>query len=229
MRLPKYALQSFFAVLTSTTHKPYTVMTSSKSAITDILQQVLNEYGSRVNIDSASKILVSDADIAAQLAEATKDIRTPFGPSITVATRGSGNEDASKIPAGAIVTMEPLESLTPKMDFFTHSVFGIDGEDPKYVLDGLKWMKYALRPKGVAIVISLKHETGEADGEFKVDLEDKIKYQSKGKVNSLTDVIEVAGFERGKIRAMEMSTEAGGQGKVDAQVVLAMKWDQLTA
>lgn len=35
------------------------------------------------------------------------------------------------------------------------------------------------------------------------------------------------GFERGKIRSFEKSSDAGGK-KVDAEVVLAMKWDQLT-
>ncbi|KAK5114753.1 hypothetical protein LTR85_010066 [Meristemomyces frigidus] len=203
-------------------------MSSQQSPTADILRQVLSEWGGRINIDAGAKLLVSDADIAAVIAESTKDIRTPYGPTITVATRGSGSEDASKIPEGVQVSLEPLDSLTSKMDFFTHAVFGVNSEDPKFVLEGLKWMKYALKPKGIAIVVSLKQKTGEAaDGQLKVDLEDKIKYQSRGKAESLKDVLEFAGFERGKIRSLEMTSQ--GAEKVEAQVVLAMKWDQLTA
>lgn len=203
-------------------------MTSTQPPTTDILRQVLSEWGGRINIDAGSKLLVSDTDIAATIGESTKDIRTPYGPTITVATRGSDRQDASKVPEGVLVSLEPLDSLFPKMDYFTHAVFGINSEDPKFVLEGLKWMKYALKPKGIAIVISIKQTSGEAsDGQLKVDLEDKIKYQSKGKVESLKDVLEIAGFERGKIRSLEMTSE--GAEKVEAQVVLAMKWDQLTA
>ncbi|KAK5137879.1 hypothetical protein LTR08_006648 [Meristemomyces frigidus] len=203
-------------------------MADSILPASDILRQVLEEYSSRISIDSGSKLLVSDIDIAAQIAESTKDIRTPYGPTITVATRGSGTQDASKIPSGVQVSLEPLESLTPKMDHFTHAVFAVNSEDPKVVLEGLRWMRHALRPKGIAIVISLKQGSGEGkDGQFMLDLEDKIKYQSRGKVSTLTDVLEIAKFERGKIRAMEMRS-SGPEG-VEAQVVLAMKWDQLTA
>lgn len=55
-----------------------------------------------------------------------------------------------------------------------------------------------------------------------------MKYQSKGKITKFTDVLEFAGFERGRIKSMEMSAEVGGKN-VDAEVVLAMKWDQLSA
>ncbi|KAK4546640.1 hypothetical protein LTR36_001857 [Oleoguttula mirabilis] len=203
-------------------------MTSPQFPTTDILRQVLTEWGGRVNIDAGSKLLVSDTKIAAAIGESTKDIRTPYGPTITVATRGSGTDDASGIPEGVQVSLEPLDSLSPKMDYFTHAIFGLNGEDPKFVLEGLKWMKYALQPKGIAIVISLKQRSGEAaDGQLQVDLDDRIKYQSRGKVGSLKDVLEWAGFERGKIRSMEMTSQ--GAEKVEAQVVLAMKWDQLTA
>ena len=86
-----------------------------------------------------------------------------------------------------------------------------------------------MAPKGVAVVISLKTESGQSgdDGNVTVSLEDKMKYQSKGKIEKLADVLEYAGFEKGKIRSFEKSTEAGGK-KADAEIVLAMKWDQLT-
>ena len=115
------------------------------------------------------------------------------------------------------------------MDHYSHAVFGLSAEDPKYVLEGLRHMIYAMQPKAISIVIQIKQESGEErDGQFTVDLVDKMKYQSKGKVNSLSDVLEYAGFERGKIRSFEKTSEVGGQ-KVEAEVVLAMKWDQLNA
>ncbi len=87
-----------------------------------------------------------------------------------------------------------------------------------------------LTDAGVAIVTSLKTETGKAegeDGQYNVGLEEKMLYQSKGRVGKLTDVMEYAGFERGKIRSHQRSVEVDGK-KTDAEVVLAMKWDQLT-
>lgn len=56
-------------------------------------------------------------------------------------------------------------------------------------------MIQAMRPKGLAVVISVKVETGaEAEGGGKVvGLEDKLKYQSKGKIQKLSEVLEYAG------------------------------------
>jgi hypothetical protein len=200
----------------------------SDQAIPDILNQLLCEYGSRISIDGGSSILASDPSIASAIAQATRDVRTPYGPSITIATR-SGQDapsDLSSIEGGNVST-EDVDRL--KMDHFTHAVFGVRSEDPKFVLQGLKHMIYALRPKGVAIVISIKQQSGQGQGEqFNVALEDKIKFQSKGKAEKLTDVLEYAGFERGKIRSFERSSEVNGE-KVEAEVVLAMKWDQLNA
>ena len=87
-----------------------------------------------------------------------------------------------------------------------------------------------MQPKAIAIVISLKLESGQAEGQddaFTISMEDKIKYQSKGKVESLSDVLYHAGFERGKIRSFDKSVEVDGK-KVEAEVVLVKKWDQLS-
>jgi len=202
-------------------------MSDTQIATDNLLRQVLDEYGGRISIDGGSKILTSGTDVATSIAEATTAVRTPYGPTITIASTTPEKEDAGAIPGGN-ASISPLAEL--KMDHFTHAVFGVASEDPKYILQGLKHMVYALQPKGIAIVISLKQRTGEADeqGKFTVGLEDKIKYQSRGKAEKLTDVLEYAGFERGKIRSFEMATEVRGE-KVEAEVVLAMKWDQLTA
>ncbi|TKA25071.1 hypothetical protein B0A50_06135 [Salinomyces thailandicus] len=200
---------------------------SSPTPTADILSQVLAEYDSRISIDGSSKLLVSNAEIASQIADFTAPIRTPYGPSLTIATRGDSNP---KLPEGVNCTAEPLDSLTSKMDFFTHAVFGVGGEDPKFVMEGLKWMHYALRPKGVAIVIALEQGSEEVEeGKFVVGLTDKITYQSKGKARSVEDLVELAGFERGKVRSFEVTSERefGGK-KAVAKVVLARKWDQLT-
>ena len=198
-------------------------MANSEKATADILNQVLDEYGPRIKFDGASKILVSDASIAKTVHTAVQDISTPYGPKITVASRGE--EQSSNLQD--IADVKSLESL--EMDYYTHAIFGLAGEDPKFILEGFKWMIYALRPKGVAIVTSLKLQTGQEgqDGQFTVGLEEKMMYQSKGKVGKLSDVLEYAGFERGKIRSHERTSETGGE-KVEAEVVLAMKWDQLT-
>lgn len=229
-------------------------MAAQDSPTSDILRQVFAEYSSRLSIDGGSKLLVSDTPTALQIADLTRDIRTPYGPHITIATRGqeaspsSGPGDGGPttspvVPEDLNCTAEPLDSLTAKMDHFTHAVFVVNGtEDPKFVMQGFKWMHYALRPKGVAVVVALKVESGKAEGNtedggggggeeggFTVGLEDKILYQTKGKAEGLGDVLEFAGFERGKIRSWEVGTEGpfGGR-KREGNVVLAMKWDQLT-
>ncbi|KAH9827759.1 hypothetical protein Tdes44962_MAKER09622 [Teratosphaeria destructans] len=111
------------------------------------------------------------------------------------------------------------------MDSFTHAVFRVDAaDDPKAVLEGLKRVVYALRPKGVAIVVHARVESGrveEGGGSLQVALEDRMRFQSRGRVEGLEDVMYHAGFERGKIRRLR--DEEG------VEVVVGMKWDQLTA
>ena len=68
------------------------------------------------------------------------------------------------------------------------------------------------------MVVALKQTPEEGD------FVQRMQGQSKGRVGSLGDVLDWAGFERGKIRSMER-----GEGETAAEVVLAMKWDQLTA
>ncbi|KAI7583002.1 hypothetical protein KC343_g20098, partial [Hortaea werneckii] len=187
--------------------------TAQDSPTADILRQVFAEYSSRLSIDGASQLLVSDTPTALQIADLTKELRTSYGPHITIATRGTEPSSSGSGPAPAMsspvpdelnCTTEPLDSLTAKMDHFTHAVFIVQGtEDPKFVMQGLKWMHYALRPKGVAVVVALKVESGksqadgdsgegkgsvgdgsggrEVEGGFTVGLEDKILYQTKGR------------------------------------------------
>ncbi|KAK3706836.1 hypothetical protein LTR37_012515 [Vermiconidia calcicola] len=183
-------------------------MTDSSKETADVLNQVLQEWGPRVNLQYNSKVLVSDGNVAKTIYAATEDIG-----------------DVSNLQG---VTSKPLEDL--QMDTYTHAVFGLSGEDPKFILEGLKWMIYALQPKGIAIITSIKVQSGQAEGEegqFNLGLEERMLFQSKGKIGKLADVLEYAGFERGKIRSHGRTTEAGGK-KTEAEVVLAMKWDQLT-
>lgn len=198
-------------------------MSAPGDAYAALLKQILGEYGGRISIDGGSKVLVSDANIAQALFETTEDVRTPYGPIVTIAKRDA--VEPSSLPANT----EQIEADKLQMDTYSHAVFGVSSEDPKYVLEGLKLMKYAMRPKGYAIVIALRQQTGQGeDGNFIVDLVDKMKYQSKGKITKFTDIVEFADFERGRIRSIEISADVDGK-KVDAEVVLAMKWDQLTA
>ena len=201
-------------------------MADVENVVPDLLTQILDEFGSRISIDGGSKVLVSDVNIANAIHQRTESVRTPYGPYITVAARGQPGEDSSQLPPN--VNLKPVDSL--EFDHYSHAFFGITSEDPKFIFSGLKAMITAMAPKGVAVVIALKQESKQVEGEegqFQMALEDKLTYQSKGKIQKLSDVLEYAGFERGKIRAFEKSSEVDGK-KVDADVVLAMKWDQLT-
>lgn len=208
------------------TRKPYFAMTDTEKSIADVFQQVWSDYAGRISIDGGSKVLVSDANVANAIYRATEPVRTPYGPEITVARRGVQGEEESRLPDKA--KYKNVDSLD--FDHYSHAIFGLASEDPKFIMQGLKAMITAMRPKGVAVVISLKTESGQAgaDGQVSVSLEDKMQYQSKGKISKLTDVMEYAGFEKGKIRTFDKSTEVGGK-KTEAEVVLAMKWDQLSA
>jgi hypothetical protein len=199
--------------------------TTASRAILHILEQVLDEYGDRLSIHGGSDLLVSDPAIARALSSATAAVRTPFGPTLTVADQGVPDPAAvAEIPN---TTTRAADQLP--MDHFTHAVFGVASEDPKYIFGGLKHVRYALRPKGYAVVISLKQESKPVgDGQYSVSLEDKMKYQSKGRIANLTDCLYHAGFELGRIRSFEKTAEVDGK-EVVAEVLLAMKWDQLTA
>lgn len=223
----KFLEQSITTNKPSTTQDDRPTMSREEAAIPDILNQVLDEYGGRISIDGGSEVLVSDAQVAHALYKATEGVRNPEGPKITVAKRGLQGENDSDIEGIANCRFEPADNL--RFEFYTHALFGVASEDPKFILQGLKYMITAMRPKAIAVVICPKMESGQTTGEDQLTLsmEDKLKYQSKGKVEKLSDVLEYAGFERGKIRGMEKSSEAAG-AKVEAEVVLAMKWDQLT-
>ena len=202
-------------------------MAENAKVTTDVLNQVFEEFGQRIAFDQTSKILVSDANVAKTVHDATQSVRSTFGPHITIASRGEGSVNASEVKD--IAEVKELDSLD--MDFYSHAIFGLAGEDPKTILQGMKWMMHGMRPKGIAIVTSPKLESGKSSDkegeEFTVGLEEKMLYQSKGKIGKLSDVMEYAGFERGKVRAHERTSEVTGK-KVDVEVVLAMKWDQLT-
>ena len=198
---------------------------SASQQILAILKQVLEEYGDRLKIHGGSKLLVSDGTIAKALYEVTENVRTPYGPTLAVASQ----EQPDQAQVEGIPNAEVLAADKLAMDFYSHAVFGVSGEDPKYIFGGIKHTIYALQPKGYAIVISLKQETKQsADGEFQVSLDDKMKYQSKGRINNLEDCLYYAGFERGRVKTFEKKAEVDGK-EVEAQVFLAMKWDQLTA
>lgn len=204
---------------------------SSNPATLNILTQVLSEFGTRLDIHGGSNILVSDPSLAKALYTATESVRTPFGPSLTVASQKEPDmASVSEIPNASVKAAEKLD-----MDHYTHAVFGVNQEDPKYLYEGLKHTLYALRPKGYAVVISIRQETKAVEGRggegeaFQVSLEDKLKYQSKGKIENLQDVLYYAGFERGKIRSFERMAEGEDGQEVQAEVILAMKWDQLNA
>ncbi|KAI5367231.1 hypothetical protein Slin15195_G023590 [Septoria linicola] len=198
---------------------------SASKEILAILSQVIDEYGDRLKIHGGSKVLVSDGTIAKALFEVTEPVRTPFGPILTVASQEQPDPaQVEGIPNAQVVAADKLD-----MDHYTHAVFGVSGEDPKYIFGGIKHTIYALQPKGYAIVISLKQETKQAaDGEFQVSLDDKMKYQSKGRINNLEECLIYAGFERGRVKGFQQMAEVDGK-QVEAQVFLAMKWDQLTA
>ncbi|KAK3676271.1 hypothetical protein LTR78_004022 [Recurvomyces mirabilis] len=190
----------------------------SQSPALTILLDILTEYKDRIAIDGSSRILVTDATVAQKLAEQHKDISTPYGPTFTVASAAGGAGEGTKTEdLGQNITVEAMDSLMPKMDYFTHAITDVSLADGKTVMEIMKWAKYALKPKGIAVVVALKRTEA---GEFK----ERMLAQSKQRIADLGDIFEFAGFETGKVRRLER-----GSGEAEAEVVLGMKWDQLTA
>jgi len=192
-------------------------MSTSTNPGLSILTTLLEEFKARLSIDGSSRILVTDATVAKHLVDMTKDISTPYGPKFTIATAEPGAASNAE-DLGPNVATESIQDLTPKMDHFTHAITDVSRASGKTCMEIMKWAKYALQPKGILVVVALKRT--EEEGDFV----ERMKGQSKGRVNSLGDVLEWAGFERGKIKSMDR-----GQGETEAEAVLAMKWDQLTA
>ena len=192
-------------------------MSTSTNPGLSILTTLLEEFKARLSIDGSSRILVTDATVAKHLVDMTKDISTPYGPKFTIATAEPGAASNAE-DLGPNVAFESIQDLTPKMDHFTHAITDVSRASGKTCMEIMKWAKYALQPKGILVVVALKRT--EEEGDFV----ERMKGQSKGRVNSLGDVLEWAGFERGKIKSMDR-----GQGETEAEAVLAMKWDQLTA
>ncbi len=192
---------------------------SPNSPGTKILLDVLTEFKDRVSIDGGSRILVTDATIAKVVSDMVADISTPYGPKFTIATAGPiTSSGSSQESLGPLIAHESIADLQSKMDHFTHALTDVSYADGKTAMEIMKWAKYALQPKGICVVVALK-ETEQ--GKFT----ERMQSQSKNRISNLSDILEWAGFERGKIRGMERSA---GNGK-EAEVVLAMKWDQLTA
>ena len=92
---------------------------------------------------------------------------------------------------------------------FTH-IFAQLSPELKTSVKGLKLLHYSLLWKGIAVV--LPTEGGEVAGE-KVDI---------------AKLIELGGFEPGKIRVVDRTVQVGG-AKVEGEIGFAMKWDLLTA
>ncbi|KAK4898391.1 hypothetical protein LTR27_003987 [Elasticomyces elasticus] len=188
-----------------------------------ILTNLLNEFSARLSIDGSSRILVTDATVARHLVEMTRSIATPYGPKFTIASAEPGVSSVNVDDLGPNVTTEQITNMDGKMDHFTHAVTDVSLASGRTCMEIMKWAKYALKPKGILVVVALKQP--EEGGK---ELADRLRGESKGRVSGLGDVLEYAGFERGKIKVMERSAEVDGKG-VEAEVVLAMKWDQLTA
>ncbi|KAK0901143.1 hypothetical protein LTR57_020285 [Friedmanniomyces endolithicus] len=187
-----------------------------------ILTSVLEEFAARLNIDGSSRILVTDPTLARHLVEMTRPIATAYGPKFTIAVAApQQNPPATSTAEGDLgpnVTTELITELEGKMDHFTHALADVSLASGKTCMEIMKWARYALQPKGILVAVALL-KTG--DGR---ELGQRLRGESKGRLGGLGDVLDFAGFERGKVRVMER-----GEGEGRAEVVLAMKWDQLTA
>ena len=187
-------------------------MATQQNPTSAVLSQMIEEWGARVRIDAGSRILVSSPQLAKDIADLTKAVATPYGPTIVIAARDKASASKATDASAPNTTTEAIDDL--KMDHFTHAIADVSSEGGKACMTIMKHAHYALAPKGIFIVIALKR-----DG-----LLERISGESKGRVSTLSDVVDFAGFERGKIRGMEKTADG-----VEADVVLAMKWDQLTA
>ncbi|KAK1811171.1 hypothetical protein LTR12_014468 [Friedmanniomyces endolithicus] len=183
-----------------------------------VLTAVLEEFAARLNIDGSSRILVTDPTLARHLVETTRPIATAHGPKFTIAVAGPQTPTSTGEDLGPNVTTELITELEGKMDHFTHALADVSLASGKTCMEIMKWARYALQPKGILVAVALL-KTG--DGR---ELGERLRGESKGRVGGLGDVLDFAGFERGKVRVMER-----GEGEGRAEVVLAMKWDQLTA
>lgn len=96
-----------------------------------------------------------------------------------------------------------------KESSFSH-VFATLSNDLKTSVKGLKFVHYTLVWKGVAVI--LPSEGGEVAGE-KVDL---------------AKLIDLGGFEPGKVRVVERKVKVGEE-EVESEIAFAMKWDLLSA
>jgi len=159
------------------------------------LEAFLNDYASRLSLSSASKILTLDDTTHATLTAWCKSTLSHVDqPTIT---------PASSNPTTPSTTHpNPPTSWPHPEAAYTH-IFATIQRDLKTTVTGLKGIHHSLLWKGVAILLG--PEGGEVAGE-KVDL---------GRL------VELGGFEPGKIRSVEME---GGRS-----VCFAMKWDLLTA
>jgi len=96
-----------------------------------------------------------------------------------------------------------------KESSFSH-VFATLSNDLKTSVKGLKFVHYTLVWKGIAVI--LPSEGGEVAGE-KVDL---------------ARLIDLGGFEPGKVRVVERKVKVGNED-VESEIAFAMKWDLLSA
>ncbi|KAK1066111.1 hypothetical protein LTR33_011673 [Friedmanniomyces endolithicus] len=188
-----------------------------------ILTSVLEEFAARLNIDGSSRILVTDPTLARHLVEMTRPIATAYGPKFTIAVASAGPQQTPSATSGEgdlgpNVTTELITAMESKMDHFTHALADVSLASGKTCMEIMKWARYALQPKGIFVAVALL-KTG--DGR---ELGERLRGESKGRVGGLGDVLDFAVFERGKVRVMER-----GEGEGRAEVVLSMKWDQLTA
>jgi hypothetical protein len=157
------------------------------------LETFLNDYSSRLLLSSASKILCLDPTTHATLTNWCKTTLSHVDqPTIT---------DASNTTTQTTTNPTSTTAWPHPEAAFTH-IFATIQPDLKTSVKGLKGIHHSLLWKGVAVLLG--PEGGEVAGE-KVDL---------GRL------VELGGFEPGKIRVVEVG---GGD------VCFAMRWDLLNA
>jgi len=105
---------------------------------------------------------------------------------------------------------QAFDSTWPHRESSFSHVFAALSNDLKTSVKGLKFVHYTLVWKGVAVI--LPSEGGEVAGE-KVDL---------------AKLIELGGFEPGKVRVVERKVRVDRED-VESAIAFAMKWDLLSA
>lgn len=161
--------------------------------------------------DSTATVLVSDIlkEYSTRLGIDGSSTVLAWDEHIASAIAASCKDNyTSYLPEVTTARLGDAEAWPYPEDKFTHA-FAITMLNSRDDLQLLRWVQYSLRYKGIAVLLVL--------GEHRME------------ATAIIEFVEKASFERGRLRVLDREAVLPS-GKVEkARVVLAMKWDMLSA